>query len=152
LTGTAILFLHDWRSVLALVHYETSPVGPYNELAVGALTGHGPSVVEMYVSSQAAMIGGRTGWGFPKQLRELDWEHQARRVAFQIDSRKWRVRASGPSFPVRAHLWTVQILNGRRVRVPIKIAGRARLAFQGRRFALLMESFEMTVAPPLPLD
>jgi len=97
------------------------------------------------------MIGGRANWGFPKQLRSLEWERNGAMVAFRSPRRRWRVRPCGPSFPIRLHLWTVQVLDGQRVRVPVNISGRVRPAFQGRRIALLMESFEMTVLPPLPL-
>ena len=152
LTGAAVLLPRGWSTLLALVHYASSPVGPYDELAVSTLTRRGPSVVKMYVTSQASVIGGRKGWGFPKQLGWLRWQRQGRRVAFRAGSREWRVRACGPALPVRARLWSVQVLEGQPVKVPLSISGRMQLAFQGRRIALLIESFEMTVLPPLAIN
>jgi len=149
LTGSAILFLHGWRSLLMLVHYETSPVGPYNELAVSALRTSGPAVIEMYVTSRAAMIGGRRGWGFPKQMAQFRWHGRGRRVVFEAGRRRWRVRLCGPTVPVKARLCCVQILAGQKVRVPLRVAGRAQLAFQGRRLALLLDPLELTVLPPI---
>ncbi|HVF10564.1 MAG TPA: acetoacetate decarboxylase family protein [Abditibacteriaceae bacterium] len=152
LTGTAVLLLHDWRSVLALVHYDASPVGSYDELALSTVIRCDPTVVEMYVNSQASMIGGRAGWGFPKQMAPLRWERHGPRVVFQAGSRRWRVRSCGPPLAVRAQLWSVQVLDGRKVKVPLRVVGRVRIAFQGRRLALLIESFAMMVLPPLPID
>jgi len=148
LTGYAVLFLRGWRGLLAIIHYDSSPVGPYDELAVSILSARGPTVVEMYVNSPASMIGGRAGWGFPKQLARLHCERWGRRLSFRCGNRTKRVRSCGPVFPLRANLWTVQLLEGQRVRVPVSIEGRARLGFQGRRVALILEQFEMTVLPP----
>jgi hypothetical protein len=148
LRGAAVVLPYGVLGVLALVHYETSPVGPYDELAVIRLTRRGPSVVEMCVNSTASMIGGRRGWGYPKQLGRLQWQRQDQRVLFRAGRRQWLVSPWGIAFPVRLRAWTAQLLNGTSVRAPVRVAGRARLAWNGRRVALLMESLEMTVFPP----
>ena len=152
LTGTAIVLPLGWRGVLSLVHYETSPVGPYDELAVGVLTRRGPSVAEMGVTSEASRQGGRKIWGFPKELRPLSWQRHRGRVIFKAGHQVWRVRPWGPSCPVSLPFWTVQTLDGHPVRVPCHVQGRARLAFQGRRWALIVENFEMVVAPPVAFN
>ncbi|MDQ3815544.1 MAG: acetoacetate decarboxylase family protein [Armatimonadota bacterium] len=148
LTGTAVLLPCGWRSALSLIRYDDSPVGPYNELALGVLTRHGPSVIGMWVTSEASLIGGRANWGYPKQLANLRWEREGERVVFQANGRVWQVRPWGPVISLGLKLWTVQILNDQRVRVPLHVQGRARLAFQGRRWALFIEPFELDVLAP----
>ena len=148
LQGTAIALLHGWRSVLALVDYEASPVGPYDEVAVITLTRRGPSVMKMWVNTPASMIGGRRGWGFPKRLAPLRWQRQDQRIMFEAGKGKYRVRACGPSLPIRAHSWSVQVLDGRAVRVPLRVSGRIRIAWRGRQIVLLIESLVLSVLPP----
>jgi hypothetical protein len=135
--------------VLALVHYDTSPVGSYNEMAVAVLTRHGPSVVQMPVSLRASMIGGRRNWGFPKTLAPLNWQQHGKRITFKAGGKQYRARVFGPSFPLRLRTASTQKLHGESVRVPVEITGRVRLAWCGRHIAVLMESFTMVVQPPL---
>ena len=156
LSGAALGLLHFSLSqrqfgVLAMVHYNYSPVGPYNELALAILTSRGPSVVQMPVTSQASMIGGRRIWGFPKKLAELRCRCDGERMVFTAGKKQWRARAIGPTFPLRLRASRTQQLQGKWVRVPFQITGRVRLAFCGRRLAVLMESFVMVVYPPLEL-
>jgi hypothetical protein len=134
---------------LALVHYDHSPVGPYNELALAVLTSRGPSVVQMPVTSPASMIGGRRIWGFPKSLAHLHWQRQGNRITFRTGKKQWRARAVGPRIPLRLRASSTQKLNGEWVRVPFEITGHVRLAWYGRRLAVLLEAFEMVVHPPL---
>lgn len=154
LTGAALGMLHISLSqrqfgVLALVHYEQSPVGPYNELALAVLTPRGPSVVQMPVTSPASMLGGRRIWGFPKTLAALNWQRKGEQITFIASKRQWRARAVGPQIPLRLCASSTQQLNGEWVRVPFEIKGRARLAFNGRRMAVVLEAFDMVVHPPL---
>ncbi len=134
-----------------LVHYETSPVGPYDEWARGVLTGQGPRIVEMLVTSQDSMRGGRENWGFPKQLAALHWKQRGNYIEFQGESETYRLRAWGPHFPLSAKGFCVQTLNGQDVRVPLKIKGQARLAWRGRQAALLVENFVFHVDWPEPI-
>ncbi|HEX8235511.1 MAG TPA: acetoacetate decarboxylase family protein [Abditibacteriaceae bacterium] len=135
--------------VLALVHYDTSPVGAYNELALAVLTRRGPTVLQMPVTSKASMIGGRRIWGFPKTLANLQWRRNGERIVFTAGTKQWHAQAVGPRIPLRLRASSTQQLNGEWVRVPLQITAQARLAWCGRRFAILLESFDMVVHPPL---
>jgi hypothetical protein len=152
LRGAALVMLDkssDGLRLLALVHYSDSPVGTYDERAVVALTRRGPSVIEMQVTSVDSMRGGRINWGYPKTLARLRWQRHNGRVVFTTQQGRLRARACGPAFPVRLRAWSAQTLHGHPVRVPFRLQGRARLAFVGRRIALLVEPFFMRVEPPI---
>lgn len=151
LRGAALLLLEKTGSglrLLALVHYDHSPVGTYDERAVVALTRRGPSVVEMQVNSPASLSGGRINWGYPKTLARLRWQRCGERVVFTAEQKRLCARACGPSFPIRLRAWSAQTMSGRWVRVPFRLRGRARIAFAGPRVALLVEPFELCVLPP----
>ena len=149
LNGRGVLLLRDATSALALVHYDHSPVGAYDEFAVIELSWRGPSVTEMLVTSEASRQAGHALWGFPKELGNLNWQRNGRRIMFQKEREIFRFRAFGFSFPLRAEAWTNQILNGKNVRVPCAIEGRAKLAFRGKQIAVLLEDFELQVFPPI---
>jgi hypothetical protein len=149
LCGSGVLLLRDWRNVVALVHYDDSPVGAYDEFAVIHLTLRGPRVTEMPVTSQSSKQAGRALWGFPKTVADLEWRQQDGRVTFRRQHEYFRVRAFGISFPLRAKFWTAQRLHGNKVRVPFEIEGRVRLGFRGKQLALLLNDFEMKVFAPL---
>lgn len=154
LHGAALVLLQKEAGglrLLALVHYDVSPVGAYDERSVVALTRRGPSVVEMQVTSADSMWGGRANWGYPKTLARLSWQQHGGRVVSTVEQRCLRAHACGPAFPVRLRAWSAQTLNGRPVRAPFRLRGRARFAFVGRRIALLMEHFSLCVLPPVPL-
>ena len=140
-----MLLLQSWRSVLSLVHYEDSPVGPYEELAVAVLTLQGPAVTQMLVTSEASKQGGRENWGYPKELAPLHWESRGHHITFRAGAREWRLRRWGPTFPILAVGWTVQTLRGKTVRVPLRVRGWGRLAWHGRQLGLIVEHFEFTV-------
>ena len=157
LTGSAIATLEKVRlnsgvlfpfALRALVHYDSSPVGAYDEFAIIALTNRGLSVVEMFVNSEDAMIGGRRGWGFPKQLAHLSWRQRGARIEFQLEEKIVRFLATRIWFRLSLRGFVIQQLNGENVRVPVKIRGHARIAFHGKQIALMMEGFEMQVLPP----
>lgn len=140
--------MRDARRALALVHYDTSPVGAYDEFAVIELTLRGPSVTEIFVTSAASQKAGRALWGFPKTLENLSWKRNGKHVVFQSERETFRFRIAEFSFPIRAKSWTNQILNGQKLRVPVAISGRAKLAFRGKQWALFLEEFELQVFAP----
>ena len=142
----------DFKSAIACVHYETSPVGAYDEFAVIELSLRGPSVVEMPVTSEASRQAGRELWGFPKELGNLSWRQSAQRIVFQKEGETFRFRSMKFSFPIRAKAWTNQVLNGQNVRVPCAIQGRARLAFRGKQISVLLGNFTLEVFPPITDD
>ncbi len=151
LRGAALVLLQKEAGglrLLALVHYDESPVGAYDERSIVALTRHGPSVIEMQVNSPASMRGGRVNWGYPKTLAPLSWRRRGGRVVFTTEQGCLRARACGPVFPVRLRAWSAQTLHSRPVRVPFRLRGQARFAFVGPRIALLVEPFSMRVLPP----
>ncbi|HEX8833952.1 MAG TPA: hypothetical protein VF719_07110 [Abditibacteriaceae bacterium] len=145
LRGEAFVLLDRVHPILCLVKYEDSPVGSYLELAGVRLTWGGPSVVSMPVNSLAAREGGRRGWGFPKELADLRWEQHGERVTFRAGKTVWRFRGFGPSFPIALSAWTVQTHNGEIVRVPVRVAGKARFAFRGRQLALWLREMQLDV-------
>jgi hypothetical protein len=147
LTGSAAVLLSR-RGAVMLVHYETSPVGSYNEWALAVLTTRGPRVVDMAVTSEASCRGGRENWGFPKRLANLQWRQRGARIEFRGESEIYRLRAFGPCFALCVRAWCVQMLGGRDVRVPFLLRGDARLAWRGRQLALLVEDFEFIVDAP----
>ena len=148
LSGAALVLPHR-RGALLLVHYESSPVGPYDELAVATLKRSGPTVVRMLVSREASREGGRHIWGFPKETTPLKWTQTSERVRFQGDRKTWRARAIGPRLPVKLRAWTVQNLRGERVRVPFHIGGTLRLAWCGKMPCALLEDMMLRVDAPL---
>jgi hypothetical protein len=150
LRGVGVLLLRDWKSLLALIFYEDSPVGPYNEYSVLQWQNGGPSVTEMCVDSPASREAGRALWGFPKELADLEWQSGGSHITFRRESEYFRFRACGFALPFRLKVWTNQILDGRRVRVPLEVSGHVGLAFRGRQWALVLEEFEMQVFAPQP--
>ena len=143
--------MRDLKSAMACIHYDSSPVGAYEEFALIELSLRGPSAVEMPVTSEDSRQAGRALWGFPKELEAMIWNRKGARIEFQKESEKFRFRALRFSFPVKAKTWTNQILDGENVRVPVSIQGRARIAFRGKQIALFLESFEMQVFAPITL-
>ena len=152
LRGDALIFIDrvlDHRlGVRAFVCYTQSPVGTYNEMASAILTKRGPSVVEMPVTLEASMIGGRENWGYPKTLERIEWKRDANRVLVGARGKTVRARISRFSLPIFIKAWTTQNLNGVWIRAPFQIAGRAHFAFVGRRLGVFVEDFTMTVWAP----
>jgi hypothetical protein len=154
LRGQAVFLLDTKHPVLGLIHYSDSPVGSYDELAGFAFTLRGlkfsgPRVVRMWVNAERALRGGRHGWGFPKQMAQLGWESDGARVTFRAARKEWqqqwRFRAFGLAVPLHLRAWTVQRYRGESVRVPVVVAGSARLAFRGRQWAVLIEDFVLDI-------
>ena len=148
LRGQAVAFLASLTSLRLLVHYLESPVGPYDEHALANWTRRGPHVHQMSVNLEDSMIGGRTIWGFPKTMESLAWRSTQNRATFRREAKQFRVRATGPTFPLVLPFWTAQQKDGVWNRVPGGIEGRARLAFRGPQLALWLDSFSMTIEPP----
>jgi hypothetical protein len=104
----------------------------------------------MYVDSSQSRDAGRALWGFPKVLSDLQWKSGRSHITFRKEQEYFRVRAVGFSLPFRVRAWTVQVLEGALVRVPVEVSGRAKLGFRGRQLALILEAFEMQVYAPQP--
>ena len=140
----------------AWVRYDSSPVGPYDEYAVAVLrrvgAKSGPHVVEMAVTSPTSMRCGRANWGYPKTLRALKYLRRGLGVRFEDEGgREGRLRLfrlSRFSFPIAALAWTVQVLEGQSVRVPMSVRGRARLCWSRKRLGVCVEDFRFHVAAP----
>src|SRR3954471_15923865 len=68
-------------AVLVAMRYTDSPVGPFLELVVAepARLGLRPGlcVTTSVVSVPGARVGGRLGWGFPRELGRLTWASDA---------------------------------------------------------------------------
>ncbi|GAB3639487.1 acetoacetate decarboxylase family protein [Spirosoma arcticum] len=67
-----------WVGTVMLVDYETSPVGPYQELLfVPGLFRFGDttsfSIAKIYVSTRASVWNGRQNWGIPKELAHFSF-------------------------------------------------------------------------------
>lgn len=144
LSGDAIAFF-DGRGVGLLVHYHTSPVGPYHEVARVSLTARGPKVVRMQVDSAASRRGGRRNWGFPKTLTSINWQRHGSRIEVRANGQLFRWRPAGLALPVCLRAFSVQRFRGRDVRIPLKVTGRARLAWRGRQIGLLLEDMTLVV-------
>ena len=129
------------------MNYRSSPVGPYLEHAVARLEASGPSVIAMTVTSPESLQAGRELWGFPKELADLGWSEGARHIDFRDGDRHWRFRPWGPSWPFHMAGWTKQRRAGQTVFVPLQARGRVRLAFNGRRWALLCDPLRLCVHP-----
>lgn len=67
--------------VLGLIHYDDTPVGPYNELALmpGVLWRQmlpGMLISHMLVDNARSRMAGRALWGLPKELARFAWTDQ----------------------------------------------------------------------------
>ena len=114
--------------------FESSPVGPYLELAVSepARLGVRPGmcVTTMVVSSADSRVGGRLNWGFPKELGTLVWDASGDERTLVWEERGVRLRAvpGGPSAPVFLPMRALQRRADGMVVVPGRIRGRARVS------------------------
>ena len=152
LHGAALLFLDRDNGgkigARVWVHYTDSPVGAYDEMAFAVLTKRGVRVLEMPVTLERSMIGGRAIWGFPKTLENIEYSMLRNRVAVRHRGQTIRARISQFSFPIKLRAWTIQTLDGANVRVPISIRGRVHFAARGRKLGVFIRDFELVVAPP----
>jgi hypothetical protein len=66
-------------SVVVLVNYHRSDVGPYYELLFmpGRFEHKGQqfsSITKIYVSTEASVVNGRKNWAIPKEIANFDWQ------------------------------------------------------------------------------
>jgi hypothetical protein len=120
--------------VVTAVRYSESPVGPYLEFAVGepARLGARPGLcmTTMVVTAQAARVGGRLNWGFPKEVGRLRWNavDDDRELVWEERGIVVRARPRGPASPLLVPLRALQHRSDGRVVVPARLRGRVRLA------------------------
>ncbi|MEW6152372.1 MAG: acetoacetate decarboxylase family protein [Actinomycetota bacterium] len=150
LTGECVVAWARWRGprgglpaelgrlpgpcTVTAARFDTSPVGPYRELAVSepARLGArlGMCVTTMVVDSSESRIGGRQNWGFPKELGTIHWEADGPERLLVWQERGVRVVAvpSGPAVPVVMVLRALQRRADGVVVVPGRLWGRGRLS------------------------
>lgn len=115
---------------LMLVDYQTSAVGPYQELLYipGSFEVNGrntPSITRIWVTSQASVDAGRANWAIPKGLCTSTWEDlgdRRRRIAFFRDGQplaRFTLRTGRLSLP------TTTALLPRSLRTLVQRADRA---------------------------
>ncbi|MDP9070902.1 MAG: acetoacetate decarboxylase family protein [Actinomycetota bacterium] len=118
--------------VLVAARYARSPVGPYLELALcqPARAGGraGLCVTTMVVDSPESRLGGRSNWGFPKELGKLSWTAEEGQRSLRWDDRGLEVRGptSGLAVPVWAPVRALQRRDDGPVVVPGRLQGSAR--------------------------
>jgi hypothetical protein len=121
--------------LLITARYTDSPVGPYMELAVArpARLGarFGLCVTTMAVSSSDSVVGGRSNWGFPKELSQLSWStnEQGSSLLSEDLGVEASVRPRGPEVPLVAPLFCLQ----RRADGPVHVLGWLRGRFRPAR-------------------
>ena len=121
-------------SLVVAARYTASPVGAYLELTVAGPARLGPrpgfSVTTMVVDSEDAREGGRSLWGFPKEVSPLRWTAGPDGPSLRLEDRGIEVRARprGPAFPVAVPLWFLQEREDGPVSVRAWLRGRARRA------------------------
>lgn len=97
-----------WIGTIMLVDYQTSPVGPYQELLfIPGLFRFANktsfSISKIYVSTQASVRNGRHNWGIPKE--QADFSFVPRPDGSQVIS----VSSQGePVLTLRAKPWGIQ--------------------------------------------
>lgn len=120
--------------MVTAARFESSPVGPYLELAVSepARLGARPGmcVTTMVVDSHDSRVGGRLNWGFPKELGALVWDSSGEERTLVWEERSLRVHAvpGGPSVPVFLPMRALQRRADGMVVVPGHLRGRARVS------------------------
>ncbi|MCK9249315.1 MAG: acetoacetate decarboxylase family protein [Solirubrobacteraceae bacterium] len=160
----------------AFIRYESTPVGSYDEI-IGAIAvrrgrgvvGHVPFIV---VDSAPSVLGGRSNWLLPKGLAEFHGDPGADMTArgdgWQVRA---RVRAFGPALPWSGAGAMLEQLDGfgavhrtrmGRVRmrmrpaiVRVEVHGGDELRStvpDGRCVGVVLERFETTLGPAVPVD
>lgn len=121
-------------SLLVAARYESSPVGPYLELAVAspARVGARPGlcVTIMAVDSEHSLLGGRSNWGFPKELASLAWgaNGDERSLDWEDGGMAITARPRGLAVPFLAPVVCLQRRSDGPVLVPGWLRGRLRWA------------------------
>lgn len=133
-------------TVTMLVDYQSSPVGPYQELLYIPGTfrfadgkSH-PSISKIYVSSQSSVDNGRKNWGIPKELASftrdsaIKGKETVRVSVGEQEIASFTVKTFGPklpisTFPLPPVFRTLgQELNGQTYVFELKAKGWAELA------------------------
>lgn len=121
------------RLIIA-ARYDDSPVGPYLEFAVAAPARAGARpgmcVTTMVVTTPEARLGGRSNWGFPKELGGLTWSSEDDVHELRWNEREISVRGvtAGPPLPALVPFRSVQRRSDGLVTVGGRLRGLARLA------------------------
>lgn len=158
-------------SVVMLVDYLQTPVGPYQEVLAGALVRRGPrlfaQVPFIAVDSLPSVRGGRANWGLPKTTAAFTGSAASGRVAVAGDG--WSVAVSPdasvsavprPRVPVLGAFSCLgplgryrTTLRARVSPVPVvaEVSGPSLTPWlgSGRRRAFVLEG-RMTIAAPVP--
>lgn len=119
-------------SLLVAARYESSSVGAYLELteASPARVGARPGlcVTTMAVDSEQSLLGGRSNWGFPKELASLRWAANGdeRSLDWEDGGVAITARARGPAVPFLAPVVCLQLRSDGPVLVPGWLRGRLR--------------------------
>ena len=120
--------------LLMAARYASSPVGPYLELAMASPARVGVRlglcVTTMVVDSDDSVVGGRSNWGFPKELSPLRWTPRGDGWSLRCEDRGVAVtaRPRGPAVPLAAPVLCLQRMAGEPVLVPGWLRGRFRSA------------------------
>jgi hypothetical protein len=166
---------------LALVRYDTTPVGPYHELAIspGVLWHAIPAafISDMFVDSAPSWLGGRSLWGLPKVMANFTWttDTQSQEVAVAdatgnpVLRAEFRLRGPLPGILVppipvisvrgpRHQLFNISGRVGRirRASVTLDIPaastfGALRQLVQGPHLALWLDGFHLRISTALDL-
>ena len=154
--------------LVAAVRYSGSPVGPYVELAVGEPARLGVRLgwcmTTMVVDSAEARVGGRSAWGFPKELGTLVWdrdgdERSLRWVERGIEVRgvpaRWRLPVLVPVRALQRRADGPVIVPGRlrgvarpaRVEVDVRDGGDPLAPLAGRHRGCTVDGMRFVVRP-----
>lgn len=133
-------------SIVIVVEYRESPVGPYREIfiAPGAYRFFDGrtymSVTKIYVSSEKSVVNGRANWGIPKELAEFEIKRDSESLETYVVSQQGEpfaevsLRSHGPGLPARSWMLPpsfvnfAQVLDGRAFGFRFRLRGRARFA------------------------
>lgn len=156
-----------------MVHYEHTPVGPYDEVfgAVAFRQGRrlSASVPFIAVNSAVSLVGGRSNWSLPKTLAQFEGEPAPGRT-MTASRDDWTVRAAtratGPAVPITISRPITQEWPGGAVRMAtLRARGRGRPALvtvdvdaeptlsswlrSGRHLGIAFDTIRFTLAAPL---
>ncbi len=133
-------------SVVMLVDYKSSPVGPYKELLYipGTFrfedTQSHASISKIFVSSMSSVINGRKNWGIPKELASFavdsskKGEETIRVSAQNNEIAKFTLSSLGPKLPISTFFLPKffktlgQTLDNKSFVFELKAQGKAQLA------------------------
>ncbi|KZV73147.1 hypothetical protein PENSPDRAFT_575034 [Peniophora sp. CONT] len=112
---------NTWLSCVMILHYEGTPVGPYDELILIPAAMKNPHTGEtalrctsMFVSNQGSMYNGRRNWNIPKALARFEFT--------RLDASRERVRvyhAPGSEFASDTPFFSAVITSSSLPAIPI---------------------------------